>query len=60
MCQNTNRQNIRMPQREHQEHARRPDANAFDLGQMLDRFFFRPGAPLLTLFEKWPASVTAG
>src|ERR1039458_1324577 len=36
-----NRQNIRMPQGEHQEHVRRPDANAFELSKMRDNFFFR-------------------
>src|ERR1035437_642214 len=36
-----NRQNIRMPQGEHQEHVRRPDANPFDLSKMRDNFFFR-------------------
>src|ERR1035441_1168047 len=36
-----NRQNIRTPQREHQEHVRRPDANPFNLSKMRDHFFFR-------------------
>src|ERR1017187_4142385 len=35
------RQNIRTPQREHQEHVRRPDANPFNLSKMRDHFFFR-------------------
>jgi len=34
-------QNIWTSQREHQEHVRRPDADALDLGQMRDHFFFR-------------------
>src|ERR1039458_6130637 len=35
------RQNIRTPQGEHQEHVRRPDADALDLGEMRYHFFFR-------------------
>src|SRR5208283_5183517 len=34
------RQNIRMPQGEHQEHVRRPDADAFDLSKMRNHFLF--------------------
>src|ERR1039458_6179478 len=36
-----NRQNIRTPQGEHQEHVRGPDANPFNLSKMRDHFFFR-------------------
>src|SRR5260221_10604140 len=43
------RQNIRTPQCEHQEHVRRPDAYAFDLGEMRAHFFFRGAGHALEL-----------